>query len=205
MNNFIDTQKKAGELIGPELAYLILESILAGFKDYSENVSDKSRTICSLATKAYFINDHMIHRARELMGNHPDVSFVSRNGRPHLLIKKQVEIKLKKLNNRRGSSNILTEAVWKYNNQLPLPFSPQLELPDFINPITHLIAGYQTNRLKTGVEAVYIVCPLGKINRWEWRIDFVAPPQPVSKPETPPSAPPETRKVAARKIKVQVI
>lgn len=205
MNNFIDTQNKAEELIGPELAYLILESILEGFKDYYENVSDKSRTICSPAAKAIFINDHMIHHARRLMGNHPDVRFLPRNGRTHLLIKQQVEIKLKKLNNRRRSSNILTKAVWKYNNQLPLPFSPQLELPDFINLITHFIAGYQDNRLKTGVEAVYIVCPLGKVNKWEWRIDFVAPPQPVSKPETPPSAPPETRKVIAREVKVQAI
>lgn len=205
MQSFINTQKGAEELIGPELANLILESVLAGFKDYSENVSDKSRTICSLATKASFINDHMIHHARRLMDGHPDVNFLPRNGRTHLFIKQQVEIKLKKLNSRRRSSNILTGAVWKYNNQLPLPFSPQLELLDFINPITHLIAGYQSNRLKTGVEAVYIVCPLSKVNKWEWRIDFVAPPQPVTKPETTPSAPPEARKVIAREINIQAI
>ena len=202
MQSFINTQEGAEELIGPELANLILESVLAGFKDYSENVSDKSRTICSLATKASFINDHMIHHARRLMDGHPDVNFLPRNGRTHLLIRQQVEIKLKKLNNRRRSSNILTKAVWKYNNQLPLPFFPQLELPDFINLITHLIAGYQDNRLKTGVEAVYIVCPLGKVNKWEWRIDFIAPPQPVYRLETSPSAPPETHRVVARKIKV---
>lgn len=205
MDDFIDTQKKGEELIGSELAYLILESVLAGFEDYSKHVSDESRAICSLATKASFINDHMLHHARRLMGKHPDVRFVLRNGRDHLLIKQRVEVKLKKLNHTRRPSNILTEAVWKYNNQLPLPFSPQLELPDFLNPITHLIAGYQTNRLKTGVEAVYIVCPLGEVNRWEWRIDFVAPPQPVCKPEAHPSAPPQTREVVARKAKVQAI
>jgi len=205
MNSFIDTSEEAEELIGPELAYLILQSALQGFNDYSDNISEKSRAICGAAVKASFINDHMVYHARRLMGNHPDVSFVSRNGRTHLLIKQGVEIKLKKLNTRRRSSNVLTDAVWRYNNQLPLPYPFQPELPGFMDPITHLIAGYQTNRLKTGIEAVYIVCPLGKLNKWEWRIDFVAPPQPVSELETPPSVPPETHKVVAKKDKVQAL
>jgi len=205
MNNLIDTQKEAEETICPELAYLILESVNVGFKDYSDNVTEKSRAICGPSAKASFINDHMVYHARELMGKHPDVAFVSRNGRTHLLIKQRVEIKLKKLNSGRRSSNIVTDAVWKYNNQLPLPFPFQMGFPDFIDPITHLIAGYQTNRLKTGIEAVYIVCPLGKRNKWEWRIDFVAPPEPVSKLDTSPSNPPEVCKVVAKKVKVQAL
>jgi hypothetical protein len=205
MNNLIDTQKEAEEAIGPELAYLILESVNGGYKDYSDNVTEKSRAICGPSAKASFINDHMVYHARELMGKHPDVAFVPRNGRTHLLIKQRVEIKLKKLNSRRRSSNIVTDAVLRYNNQLPLPLPFQMGFPDFIDPITHLIAGYQTNRLKTGIEAVYIVCPLGKRNKWEWRIDFVAPPEPVINLNTPPSNPPEACKVVAKKVKVQAL
>jgi len=205
MSNPIDNPEEAEETIGPNLAYLILESVNGGFKDYSENVTEKSRAICGPSAKASFINDHMIYRARELMGKHPDVTFVLRNGRPHLLIKQRVEIKLKKLNGRRKAANIMTDAVWRYNSQLPLPSPFQMEFPGFVDPITHLIAGYQTNRLKTGIEAVYIVCPSGKQNRWEWRIDFIAPPEPVSKPSTPSNIPPETRKVVAKEVKAQAL
>jgi hypothetical protein len=205
MNSFIGTREEAEELIGPELAYLILESIQQAFKDYPDNVTEKSRAICGAAVKASFINDHMVYHAKRLMGDHPDVSFVPRNGRIHLLVKQRVEIKLKKLNTRRRASNVLTNAVWRYNNQLALPYPFQPELPGFVDSITHLIAGYQTNRLKTGIEAVYIVCPLDKLNRWEWRIDFVASPQPVSEPGTPPTVPPETRKIVAKKATVQAL
>jgi len=205
MSDFIDNPEEAEKTIGPELAYLILESVNGGFKDYSENVTERSRAICGPSAKASFINDHMIYHARELMGKHPDVAFIPRNGRTHLVIKQRVEIKLKKLNGSRRATNITTDAVWRYDSQLPLPSPFQMEFPGFIGSITHLIAGYQTNRLKTGIEAVYIVCPLGKRNKWEWRIDFIAPREPVSKLNAPSTIPPEARKVIAKDVTVQAL
>jgi hypothetical protein len=55
--------------------------------------------------------------------------------------------------------------------------------------IANLIAGYQINRNRERV-AVYIVCPLGSHNKWEWELDFVSElvaPQPTEvslKPKT---------------------
>ena len=174
------------EIINPELAHAIARACIQAFQDWFSEVSDKARAVCCPTTKANFINDHMIHHARTLLGKHPDVRFCPRNGREHLFVKEVAEIKLKKLNHNRRPSNIPTRAALDYDEQIPLPMvlPYQSELPNVLYPITNLIAGYQANRLKTGVEAVYIVCPEGRKNKWEWRIDFE--PQPISTEETEP-------------------
>lgn len=168
---------QAKQIIDLPLAKLILESVLSGFKDYSDSLSDQTRAICSATTRASFINDHMIHHAREKMQSYPQVQFIKRYGRYHLLVDGQVEIKLKKLGCNRMPSNIPTNEVKEYNTQIPLlipqPSIPQqLEFPNMRKTMANLIAGYQINRNRERV-AVYIVCPLGSRNRWEWELDFV--------------------------------
>ena len=168
---------QAKQIIDLPLAKLILESVLSGFKDYSDSLSDQTRAICSATTRASFINDHMIHHAREKMQGYPQVQFIKRYGRYHLLVDGQVEIKLKKLGCNRMPSNIPTNEVREYNTQIPLlipqPSIPQqLEFPNMRKTMANLIAGYQINRNRERV-AVYIVCPLGSRNRWEWELDFV--------------------------------
>jgi len=183
----IGDEDEARSVIPPEVAGAIVTSSQLAFQDWFSQVSDHSKTVSSSSTKSSFINDHMVHHARTLLKDHPDVRFIPRNGRYHMLVilpKQTVEIKLKKLNRNRRPSNIPTDTVFKYNYQIPLPLPLQLEFPEVLSPITNLVAGYQANRLKTGVEAVYIVCPEGERNRWEWRIDFEPLPAPteLSKP-----------------------
>lgn len=168
---------QAKQIIDLPLAKLILESVLSGFKDYSDSLSDQTRAICGATTRASFINDHMIHHAREKMQGYPQVRFIKRYGRYHLLVDGQVEIKLKKLGCNRLPSNIPTNEVKEYNTQIPLlipqPSIPQqLEFPNMRKTMANLIAGYQISRNRERV-AVYIVCPLGSRNRWEWELDFV--------------------------------
>lgn len=169
---------QAKQIIDLPLAKLILESVLSGFKDYSDSLSDQTRAICSATTRASFINDHMIHHAREKMQSYPQVQFIKRYGRYHLLVDGQVEIKLKKLGCNRMPSNIPTNEVKEYNTQIPLlipqPSIPQQpEFPNMRKTMANLIAGYQINRNRERV-AVYIVCPLGSHNKWEWELDFVS-------------------------------
>jgi hypothetical protein len=189
----MDSQEEAKKSISPEIAGAIVESCLAAYQDWFSEVSDKSKAICGSTTKANFINDFMVHNARVLLEDHPDVKFIRQHGRSLLLIKDIIKIKLKKLNRNRRPSNIPTRAVKRYNSQLPLELPTQYTLPGVLYPITNLIAGYQANRLKTGVEAVYIVCPDGIHNKWEWRLDFEPQPTTVQVDEpikdTPPSKP----------------
>lgn len=187
----------AKSIITPDLARLILESVAAGFGDYYDKVDEQSRAICCATTKAMFINDHMIFHARDRMKNHPSVRFIQRYGRTHLLIDDQLEVKLKKLNYNRRPSNVLTQAVRDFNDQKTKEYPLQLEFPGMLNPVANLIAGYQQNRIKTGIEAVYIVCPQGSRNKWEWKIEFMAEP---SKPYAEPiSQPPKYRTVTPKK------
>jgi hypothetical protein len=170
-------------IIAPDIARLLLESIVTGFEDYFKKVPDESRAICSATTRANFINDHMIYHARDKMKAHSQVQFVLRRGRTHLIISEQLEIKLKKLNRNRRPSNIITQEVSDYHNQIPLKCPQQLEFPDMLNPIANLIAGYQLNSIKTGIEAVYVVCPQGSRNRWELKLDFAPKPVIIAEPE----------------------
>ncbi len=173
---------EAKAIIPPDVPALLLQSINSAFEDYYSNVSDSSRGICSSTTKANFINDHMIFHARANLDGHPAVKFLKRNGRVHLLVCDKIEIKLKKLNANRRPSNLPTQAVFEFNNQLSSDTNYQLAFKDILNPITNLIAGYQLNRLKTGIEAVFMVCPEGKNNKWEWRLDFVEEPAVIPLP-----------------------
>lgn len=191
---------EATTIISSDIARLLLESILAGFEDYFNKVDEESRAICSATTRANFINDHMIYHARDKMKNHPDVRFITRRGRTHLIIGESLEVKLKKLNHNRRPSNILTAEVRDYNDQIPLKPPKQLEFQDMLNPIANLIAGYQINSLKTGVEAVYVVCPQGSLNRWEWKLDFAA--KPVMIPEHEQVIEPQEPKVIVPKNKL---
>ena len=199
----ISNEEEAKKSIAPQIAGGIVESCQLAYQDWFKEVSDSSKAVCSPTTKANFINDHMLHHARVILGDHTDVKFIKVNGRQHLLIKDAIQIKLKKLNRNRRPSNIPTVAVLKYNFQLPLNLPLQYELPGVLYPITHLIAGYQANRLKTGVEAVFIVCPEGKLNKWEGRIDFE--PQPVSVQTAEPmgNAPPGKQKFVVPKKKAE--
>ena len=167
--SLFDTQ----ESIPEEIPLMLLQSIIAGFEDYQKNVTDSSKAICCPTTKANFINDHMVFHAIEKLNGHPNVRFIKRHARTHLMISERFELKLKKLNRNRRPSNILTQAVFAFHNQIPPEPPYQLEFSDMLDPITNLIAGYQQNKLKTGIEAVYIVCPKGTHNKWEWKIDFV--------------------------------
>jgi len=187
-------------IMTPEIARLLLESIVSGFEDYFVKVPEESRAICSATTRANFINDHMIYHASDRVKDHPDVQFIMRRGRTHLIIGEGLEVKLKKLNLNRRPSNILTQEVSNYHDQIPLkyPHPQQLEFPGMLNPIANLIAGYQLNRIKTGIQAVYVVCPQGSRNRWEWELDFIAKPAVTTQPE-PTIAPPRPKHVVAKK------
>lgn len=178
---------EARDNIPPEIPVLLLKSINSAFEDYNKNVSDSSRGICSPTTRANFINDHMIFRAKVNLGGHPDVKFIKKNGRTHLLICNKFEVKLKKLNANRRPSNLITQAVFEFNNQIPANLPYQYAFDEILNPITNLIAGYQLNRLKTSIEAVFIVCPEGKSNKWEWRLDFTEEPSVKSLPPSKPN------------------
>ena len=163
----------AKRLIPPSVARLILESVLSALSDYNES-DPELRARHSATTRANMINDYMLHHARAKMWNHPDVKLIQRRKRTHLLIADQFEVKFKKLNRNRRWGNIPTKVSVAYENQIPLYFPLQLELKDVLTPRTNLVAGYQLNSLRTGAEAVFIVCPLGTRNRWEWRIPFTA-------------------------------
>lgn len=173
------------EIINPDLAKLLLEAINEGFKDFN-GLDEKTRAICSGTTRAMFVNDHMVHHAKDILGNRADVQFVVRHGRIHVVIgqqpDKRIEVKLKKLNHNKRPSNILTNTVLAYNSQIPLKFPCQLELADMPSPIANLIAGYKLNSLRTGIEAIYVVCPQGSDNSWEWKLDSVG--QPTMIPES---------------------
>lgn len=164
------------QIITPDIAKLLLESIVSGFEDYFKKIDEQSRAICSATTRANFVNDHMVYHARDKMKGNPDVQFITRRGRTHLIIGDRLEVKLKKLNRNRRPSNVLTQEVQDCHNQIPLQCPQQLEFLDMLNPIANLIAGYQLNSIRTGIEAVYVVYPQGSRNRWEWKLEFAVEP-----------------------------
>jgi hypothetical protein len=169
------SMKSFEEIVPPEVTSLILESINEAYSDYYVNISDYSKAICGPTSKANFINDHMVYHARKKLFGNQFVSYIKRHGRIHLLICGLYELKFKKLNSVRRPSSILTQAVLNFNDQNWIP-PQQIVFPNMLSEITNLIAGYQQNKSKTGIEAVYIVCPDGKSNRWEKKLGFYEKP-----------------------------
>ncbi|MBI2861546.1 MAG: hypothetical protein HYX89_01875 [Chloroflexi bacterium] len=187
------TRETAQTIITPDISRPLLEAIFAAYGDWDKHVSDEARATTSLTTKANFINDRMIFQAKDRLQSHSKVEFVVRHGRTHLFIGGTLEIKLKKLNRNLRPANIQTVSVTDYHNQvvqLPLPL---LDLPD---ALANLIAGYQESRLRTGVEAVYIIHPKGERNSWQWRLEFDSSQVPLPTPEAPPIVtPPQVKRV----------
>ena len=196
-------ERTAQEMISPDIAGPLLDSIVSAYADWHTLVSADVRAVASLTTKASFINDRMVFHARDGLKSHPKVEFVLRYGRTHLVIDGQIEMKLKKLNARLRPSNILTAAVRDYHNQVPI-IERQLEFPNMRRDLVNLIAGYHENRLRTGIEAVYVVHPKGSDNTWEWKIDFAATPMPmVSVPSSASAASRKARPVVPKTKAVQ--
>ncbi|MEK7153380.1 MAG: hypothetical protein AAB834_05510 [Patescibacteria group bacterium] len=165
--------ENAQELITPDIAAKLAYCSGMAFRDWFKEVTDSGRATSSPGAKAYFINDRMLHHAKTVFDGSNEVKLIPKHGRYQLMVKGQLLFKLKKLNRNFRTANIPTNTVILYDAQLKPPvYNTQLAFMNFVpDDITHLIAGYVEDQIRTGMSP-YIVCPNGKRNYWVWPLKF---------------------------------
>jgi len=194
---------EAKKIITPEIAARLAYCCASAFRDWFEEVSDKGRAVSSSRTKASFINDHMVHYAKTAFTNLTEAKLIPKYGRYQLLLKGRLLFKMKKLNHNLRPSNIPTKTVINFNAQLmPPKYDTQLRFSNMPDDITHLIAGYKEDSLKTGMSA-FIICPDGKRNHWILPLDFTPLPSEVKSTTLTDSEPP-SKPIKRIKPKVKV-
>jgi len=174
--------EEAKQIITPEIATGLALCSDKSFKDWFSEVTDKARTICTPTTKASFINDHMVGYAKQIFppDNKIGVEIIKVNNREQLVIKDKIRIKLKKFNRNMKSANVITKAVFCYNNQLvPPPLNSQFAMFPMPDDVAHLMSGYLEDSLKIGMKPC-IVCTNGNRNHWIWWLDFTMIPTEAS-------------------------
>lgn len=131
-------------------------------------------------TQANIVHDYITTELSARFADHP--SWYPRRIRRHRLFLLDFadlySMKVKKLDGRLTSRNVVTQLVLNFMHQA------QAHLPGMDGP-TSLLLGYQLNAAETEIDAVWITCPDGSRRHWEWEltrgaqiVDFpsVAPP-----------------------------
>lgn len=140
------------------------DAIELGFTAYS-TVPAAHKLQFRKRTQSSAVNDFIINAAKVAFSDVPEANWVSKHGVEILQIpfgKRIVRAKFKMLSPNRRPSNIATQSVLNFLNQLML---------DGFEPNVNLIAGYIYNPTRTAPSAKYLICPDGPVNRWEYPLE----------------------------------
>ncbi len=137
------------------------ESVIQAWEDY-ESQYGHVRHIHTPRTRANIVHDHMVHHARRLFEGDDSVYMCEIKGLFLVQIDGQLLVRFKKLDEDKRHHNYPTPQNLEFWEQLDLPGIPHL---------TRLVAGYELNDLQTAINAIYITCPNGSCNAWDFELD----------------------------------
>lgn len=154
MANRLLTESEAREVLAPFLLDL-REAVELGWKAWASN---PARASASKRTRASLIHDEITSQLERAYASHDRVRVKRRDSSLYMSIDGLVIIRVKMLH-RRGlnTSGIMTNARVNFLAQ-------RGDLAG--TPVTNLILGYRLDDLGTGIQQIYLTCPLGGRNLW---------------------------------------
>ncbi|MDP9438009.1 MAG: hypothetical protein M3P49_04600 [Actinomycetota bacterium] len=166
---------EAERIISVEDAERILEPyverlalcVQAGWEAWEElgRMAPRSRVPLRPHTRASFVYDHAVQRAREeFADDHPRVRIMEKNQLLTLTFEDRLVVRFKKF---RDGVNFRTSGITTMQQQL---YAYQLPLPGMPHEATKLVTGYVLDELQASIETVAIACSDG--SRLEWFLDI---------------------------------
>jgi len=173
----------ANFITAPQLKY-IWDCIQGGLADYEnlEYYGAGARLAHTKSLRAQIRNGHIVHRAKRTVMDRPElgIRFSDKGNRPLFYINERARLSLKKLGQNLRHSNYPTRQAVAFNRQLwPADVMERetagmvataLWPADVLLPATNVVGGYLLNDAETAFD-VYIICPDGADNEWEWQLN----------------------------------
>lgn len=187
------TKEEAQKILLPHLERVRRAIINSINFYYSGDEYAKTRHRHSARTHASICHDLIISAIEREFDGVPGTYFVRRRGLFMLIIDGMIVLRFKKFGRNLLANGINTQQTIAFNSQEP----EQLELAG-MPPDGLLYAGYNTNKLQTGLQGIYITSRYKNSNRWVWDITVMEDNMktfefPGKQTKTP------TRKVSARR------
>jgi len=113
-------------------------------------------------TRAAIVRDNMVYHVKRLFSDVQGVHYFQRGQLFLLIIKNQVCIKFKKLDNKLKPRHIPTQQALSYMNQLEIPG---------ITPASNWIAGYRLDTLQAGIKDIFLTYPVG-VTGIPWHLEL---------------------------------
>ena len=166
---------EAERIISAEEAEVILEPyverlalcVQAGWEAWEElgRVAPRSRIPLRPHTRASFVYDHIVQKARDdFAEDHPRVRVTEKNQLLTLTFEDRLIVRFKKF---KDDGNFRTSGIPTMQQQL---FAYQLPLPGMPHEATKLVTGYVLDELQASIDTVAIACSDGP--RLEWFLDI---------------------------------
>jgi hypothetical protein len=161
----IRSLEDAQQELGPHapLIYRAIEKALAEFMDNHALL----RYRYSARTEASIIHDLMVAHLRQDLDGIPGIGFRVKRNLFLVGVDGKWTIRVKKLDRKLMSSNIMTQQVMDFLTQV------QLRIPGVDEP-TNLQAGYQRQGAQVTDSPVWLTCPNGQRVEWAWRLEGAA-------------------------------
>lgn len=179
-------------LLAPQQIAVLAKAIRSGLAIYADpgNYSPTALRDHSKSIRAQVRSGHIISEARRLIASDMSLGIVERtiNDRILFVVNSQAYVSFKRLDQRLRGRNYQTRQARNYNRQLwprspgdadsvegdmsadaqggPL-LRPSLWKPGALPGMINIWAGYQPDATETQF-ALYLVCPDGDENAWEW-------------------------------------
>jgi hypothetical protein len=184
------TKTQAEKILEPYLQ-LFWECVTKAWEEYVTKYAHVRQTH-SARSRASVIHDHMIEFAKKFFEGIEGVYISQKRGLTTIIIRDQLQARLKKLDRNKRSRNI--------NTQQSFLFKAQLDLPGIESTLTHLDIGYMLNHLQTAIEAVYVTCPTGKNLAWWMELNGSTKGQGTVVPIAPAPSAPHVAAAAKRRV-----
>lgn len=209
------TREDFAKMLSPIQLEFILASIRGGLALYSDdsNYSAAARLDHNPSTRAAIRNGHIIGYAKRRLLECPEagIRLVIKGNRPLFYFNERARLSFKKLNENRRHSNYPTRQAKAFDAQLwPVEAVGDLSnrgatngrlWPENIVPsMTNVIGGYMSNQAETSFE-VFIICPDGEGNQWEWPLSDTEIEELIKSPE--PAATEVANKIRKRRVRVR--
>jgi hypothetical protein len=151
-------------ILTPERRQFIYECVSGGLGDYANPAyySPEARRDHTPSVRASIRNCHIVGRAKRVLPQHTDIRIATKNNRIFFIIADMVRLSFKKFDKDLRSRNYPTKQSRDFNAQKFDGFD--------VEPLTNVIAGYQTNVTETQF-ALFITCPDEQRNLWEVYLD----------------------------------
>lgn len=167
------TREDAERLLAP-LLDTIRDCIADAIREY-RNLDSGLRWKLRKRSRSSMINDFMAFNARSRLAGLEGVYFSEYRGLFSVYVGDGIRLRFKKLDSRLRPSYIPTGQANDFMCQVNPPMLDGMPVPP-----TNLIAGYRVETMPLSTPAIYVVCPDGKRNAWELRVNVDEAPQDIA-------------------------